>query len=209
MRRGTPDQVAVFLDRDGTVNLEVGYLSDSRRFALYPEAGEAIRTLNRLGVRVVLVSNQSGVGRGYFPREAVEKVNAELERCLEEEGAHLDALYWCGHTPEDRCHCRKPEPGHVRRAESELGIDPTQSYVVGDRESDLELARQVGARSILVLTGYGRETFESGATADYVAHGLRDAVEWIVRDLSEGGDAEGCDGVARASFRGPEDTDRR
>lgn len=201
MRRDELGRIAVFLDRDGTVNREVGYLSDRTRLALYPDAGEAIRTLNRLGVKVVLVSNQSGVGRGFFPPEAVEEVNAELRRLLGRLGANLDAIYWCSHVPEDGCDCRKPEPGQVRRAERELGIDPRRSYVVGDRTSDLELARQVGAKSVLVLTGYGKKVYEGGARADYVARGLGDAVQWIVKDLGEEQHGNKCDGLARAPFR--------
>ncbi|MBW2038196.1 MAG: HAD-IIIA family hydrolase [Deltaproteobacteria bacterium] len=175
----------VFLDRDGTINQEVGYLSAPEAMELLPGAARAIRLINCLGLRAVVVSNQSGVARGYFPLSTVEEANRRLKLLLAQEGACLDGIYYCPHHPEDGCPCRKPEPGLLKRAAEELGIDLPSSYMAGDRAEDIEAIHRVGGKGILVLTGYGGQQENwPGRPPDFVAQDLLEAVYWII--LQEG-----------------------
>ena len=184
---------AVFLDRDGTIIEEVGYLDRRDRVALYPWAIDAIRALNRAGLQVVMVTNQSGVARGFFSEAIVEDVHRHIADLLAEGGARIDAYYYCPHHPDGRvdryaraCECRKPGSGLVERAVRELGVDPRRSYTVGDRWLDVELARTVGARGVLVRTGYGADEERRpkvGLEADTVVNNLVEAASWI---LSQG-----------------------
>jgi len=179
----------VFLDRDGTINEEVGYLNHLSRLKLIPGAAEGIKRLKEAGLAVVIVTNQSGPARGYFPESLVHEVNRELLRRLSGKGAEVDGIYVCLHHPEADCPCRKPKPGMVLRAAEELDLDLTRSYVVGDRWVDLELARSIGARGVLVLTGYGRGELEfvlprKGLRPDFVARDLREAADLILKDLT-------------------------
>jgi D-glycero-D-manno-heptose 1,7-bisphosphate phosphatase len=181
----------VFLDRDGTLIQEVGYLDRPERVELYPYSADAIRALNRAGLRIVLVSNQSGVARGFFTEAVVEAVHAHIGRLLAGRGAHIDAYYYCPHHPDGKvaeyaraCDCRKPARGLVDRAARELGIDPLQSFTVGDRWLDVALARTIGASGVLVRTGYGLTEEQrpvAGLEADAVADNLAAAASWILR----------------------------
>ena len=183
---------AAFIDRDGTLTEEVGYVNHPKRLQLLPRSAEAIRHLNAAGIAAVVVTNQAGVARGYFSQDVLQATNAELVKQLKRAGASLDGLYVCPHHPTEgqppfraQCECRKPKPGLVLRAATELGLDLAASTVIGDRASDLVAAQAVGARGVLVLTGYGlgeweyrRETFP--VMPDHVAADLFDAVEWIL-----------------------------
>lgn len=182
---------AVFVDRDGTLIEEVGYLDRVERVELYPWTIDAVRALNRAGFRIVLVSNQSGVARGFFSESVVDTVHRHIESLLAAGGAHIDAYYYCPHHPDGKvseyavaCECRKPKRGLVDRAVQEFGIDPLRSFVVGDRWLDVQLAREVGAKGVLVRTGYGA-TEElrppEGMVADAVADNLAGAASWILR----------------------------
>lgn len=188
-------RAAVFLDRDGTINVEVGYLCRPEEFRLIDGSAEAIRRLNEAGFLVVVVSNQSGVARGYFDEAAVAGVNETMMRQLAQLGARLDAVYYCPHHPEGaveqyrrECDCRKPGSGMVRRAEKDLGIDVTRSYVVGDHQGDILLAKNVGARSILVVTGHGAEELDKlkalGVKPDWIADNLAEAVDRILSETN-------------------------
>ena len=188
----TAGRPAVFLDRDGTINEQMGYVNHLSRFQLLPGVARAIRGLNEAGLPVVVVTNQSGLARGYFPESLLEAVHAELHRLLAREGAHLDGLYICPHHPEAReerfrldCNCRKPRTGLLERAAAELGLDLGRSYMVGDRWSDLRCGAAVGATTVLVLTGYGRGDAAyvgPGQTVqpDHVAEDLEAAARWIL-----------------------------
>ncbi len=193
---------AVFLDRDGTINEQMGYINHISRFHLLPRAAAAIRRLNEAGIPAVVVTNQSGLARGYFPRELLDEVHALMQRQLAEAGAHVDGIYICPHYPEAKlaeyrvnCDCRKPRPGLFTRAATELGLDLTRSYVVGDRWSDLKAAARCQATGILVLTGYGRgDQAYIGPAQEIqprlVAEDLFDAVTWIIDDLRDRAAAE-------------------
>jgi len=182
---------AVFVDRDGTLLEEVGYLDRLERLALFPYSVDAVRLLNRAGFRVVVITNQAGVARGFFGEGFVREAHEFLDRTFRAGQARIDGFYYCPHLPEAsveayrrQCDCRKPRPGMIRDAERDLDLDIPGSYVVGDRWLDVELGLAVGARTVLVRTGYGR-TEESrppaGVRADAVTDNLMDAVTWILR----------------------------
>ena len=181
---------AVFLDRDGTINEEMGYINHVSRFRLLPQAGQAIRRLNEAGFKVVIVTNQSGAARGYFPASLVAEVHEHLKTLLAAAGAHLDGIYACLHAPESNCACRKPKPTLIQQAARDLDLDLSRSYAVGDRYRDLETAANAGVKGILVLTGYGQGEQEYLGAAQkvqpiQVAPDLGEAVEWILQDFEK------------------------
>lgn len=177
---------AVFLDRDGTINEEVGYLDTLGKLRLLPGAAGAIGDLNRAGWAVVVVTNQSGIARGFFDEGFVEETHRRLQDLLREAGARIDGFYVCPHHPTEGrepyrmdCPCRKPRPGLILRAAAELEISLGESYMVGDTPKDVEAGTRAGARGILVRTGYGRECPPPPDTA-FVAEDLAEAVRWIL-----------------------------
>jgi len=176
-------QPAVFLDRDGTINQDTGYIDSPERLFIIDGAASAIKRLNSKGFRVVVITNQSGVGRGYFTKEAADSVNKKLEEILKREGAHLDGIYYCPHHPDDNCECRKPRIGLLEKAKNDLAIDFKKSYVIGDKGSDIEIAQSIGGKGILVLTGSGKDEKQKlDHEPSYIATDLKDAVEWIIKD---------------------------
>jgi len=184
---------AVFLDRDGTIIEEVGYLDRPERVEFFPLTIDAIRFLNRAGLAVVLVSNQSCIARGLFTETVVDDVHRRMAEMLAKGGAHIDAYYYCPHHPDGKvaglakaCECRKPARGLVDRAVAEFGVDPGRSFVVGDRWVDIGLARTVGAKGVLVRTGYGdgeERKPPKDVTADAVVDNLIAASSWILGQL--------------------------
>ena len=186
---------AVFLDRDGTINEQMGYINHISRFVLLPGVIQAIRRLNSLQVPVVVVTNQSGLARGYFPESLLQTVHEEMRRQLQAEGAHVDGIYVCPHHPEARqerfrqnCTCRKPKTGLLEQAAAELKLDLSRSYMVGDRWSDLRCGAAAGTATVLVRTGYGRgeELYigpQEPLQPDYVADDLLAATAWIAARL--------------------------
>ncbi|MBU4236800.1 MAG: D-glycero-beta-D-manno-heptose 1,7-bisphosphate 7-phosphatase [Proteobacteria bacterium] len=188
----TASRPAVFLDRDGTINEQMGYINHISRFQILPGVAEAIRKLNEARIPVVVVTNQSGLARGYFPPDLLVLVHDKMVSLLAEHGAHVDGIYICPHHPEAKreeyrlaCNCRKPKPGLVLQAAEELGLDLTQSFVVGDRWSDLKTAVNCGATPVLVLTGYGRGDAQYiGPTQEvqpaFVGDDLAGVVQWIL-----------------------------
>jgi heptosyltransferase-2 len=181
------DGVTVFLDRDGTVNRDTGYVKHADDLAVLPGVPGAIARLNRAGARVVLVTNQSGIARGYLTLDGLKDIHSRLRDVLMADGARLDAIYFCPHHPEEGCGCRKPKPGMVERAAADLGLGPGRRYVVGDQLRDVELARAIGARAVVVLTGQtSRDAAAAAGDAapDHVADDLTDAVDWILSDAA-------------------------
>lgn len=191
----TEKRRAIFLDRDGTVSEEVGYVNHLSRFRLLPHSLQAIRRINRSGFLAVLVTNQAGVARAYFKEPLVQQVHRKLAEMLAAGGAYLDAVYYCPHHPSvgeppyrRDCDCRKPRPGMVRAAERDLGVEVSRSYMIGDKHSDITFAHSLGMRGVLVKTGYGLGELEQWGESwddrpDAVAEDLLGAVEWI---LSQG-----------------------
>lgn len=182
---------AVFLDRDGTLIEEAGYLDRLERLAFYPYSIDAVRLLNQAGLAVVVATNQSGVARGLVDESFVAEAHAYIATRLAAGGGRVDAFYYCPHHPEaarheyrQACECRKPAPGMLRRAARDLGLDLSRSYVIGDRWHDLEAGAPDGARGILVRTGYGRITEaapQSRVAPAAVVDNLIGAVTWILR----------------------------
>jgi D-glycero-D-manno-heptose 1,7-bisphosphate phosphatase len=183
-------KAAVFLDRDGTIIEEAGYLDRLDLIALYPWSGAALRSLRNAGYALVVVTNQGGVARGYFDEPFVRAAHARLDTMLRDEGVTIDGYYFCPHDPagtiQGYCHvcdCRKPAAGLVHMAARDLALDVPRSFVVGDKWKDVELAQNAGARGVLVRTGYGRSverTPPSGVHAVAVVDTLLEASEWIL-----------------------------
>ncbi len=155
------------MDRDGTISAEVGYINHPSRLQIFPYSAAAVKLLNESGWLAVLITNQAGVARGYFREELVHTVHEQLQRELKSKGAQLDGMYYCAHHPTVGqppyrldCDCRKPKPGLIERAAAELNIDMDGSWMVGDRYSDIELARNAGLSVAFVLSGYGRGEWE-------------------------------------------------
>src|SRR5262249_21127855 len=171
-------------DRDGTVSEEIGYMYDARLYKPFPWTGPAIRKINESGMKAVLITNQSGIERGYFPESLVHEVHDLRRTELARYDAQLDAVYFCPHHPESGCECRKPRPGMLIRAQQELGIDLAHSYVIGDRYLDVDAAHAAGSRSVLVMTGNGRAEYDRykhlSAQPDLIAENFLDAVELII-----------------------------
>jgi D-glycero-D-manno-heptose 1,7-bisphosphate phosphatase len=182
---------AVFLDRDGTMIEDVGYLDAIARLQLFPWTIDSIRALNRAGLTVVVVTNQSGIARGIFDQALVEATHRYLTERIEAGGARVDAYYYCPHHPRGSvaqftrdCDCRKPARGLVDRAAADLGLDPSRSFVVGDKWIDVQLGRAVGARAVLVRTGSGAVEEGRppvGVSADVIVDNLAAAASWILR----------------------------
>ncbi len=175
---------AVFLDRDGTISEEMGYANHLSRFSIFPYAGAAIRRLNDAGFAVIVVTNQSGAARGFFPESLVHEIHSKMEKQLAEAGAHVDGIYYCPHVLDHNCDCRKPLPGMVKRAATEHNLDLEHSVLVSDRYDDISMAHAVGCRGILVLSGYGRGEYEWNRDKwprqpDHVVENLEEAVDLI------------------------------
>ena len=177
---------AVFLDRDGTINAERGYLLNPGDVELLPTAGESIRTLNGLGFLTIIITNQAPLGKGILTLEELETINQKLWDELQSHQANYNGLYFCPHTGSEleKCYCRKPEPGLVFQAASDFNINLRQSFFIGDKLSDIESGKRSGCKTILALTGRGRQTLEEIQNGDilppdHVSENLSDAVEWI------------------------------
>ena len=183
---------AVFIDRDGTISEEVGYINHPSRFRVFAYSAEAIRILNTSGWLAILVTNQAGVARGYFSEDLIVNVHDQLKRDLQVASAQLDAIYYCAHHPSVGdppyrfdCDCRKPKPGLIDQAVKDFSVDLAASWMVGDRYGDIELARNAGLNSAFVLSGYGRGEWEYQRQSwkyqpDLVCENLLDAVQQIV-----------------------------
>ncbi len=187
---------AVFIDRDGTLNADIGYAGDPSRVRLLPNAGEAVCRINGSGLAAVIVTNQSGVARGLITEAQVKMVNRHVVDSLAAFGAKIDGVYYCPHHPEGklaeftrRCDCRKPLTGLLEMAAADLEIDLGQSFMIGDKASDVEAGVRAGAKSILVRTGYGNSAIQElekrNMPIAHVAGDVLEAVEWIVRDVND------------------------
>jgi D-glycero-D-manno-heptose 1,7-bisphosphate phosphatase len=188
---------AVFLDRDGTINEEVGYLDSLDKLKIIPCAYEAIRLINESGMKAVVISNQAGVARGLLTEEFVKKTNNHLQSILREQGVCINNFYYCPHHPTEGeepyrqvCDCRKPAPGMLLSAARDLKIDLKLSYMVGDRLLDMEAAKKAGVKGILVKTGYGKDLLQDDGPdkatpdnkPDFIAADILEAVKWILKD---------------------------
>lgn len=174
----------VLLDRDGTLIVEKNYLADPAGVELLSGVGEGLRLLLAAGWKLLVVTNQSGVGRGWFTVDDVRRIHDRLGELLAPYGVSFAGIYLCPHTPDEQCDCRKPRPGMIEQAVRELQFDPRESVMIGDKALDIELGQAVGARTILVTTGYGAEVHARGdAQADFVCADLRQAAQWIIEQM--------------------------
>jgi len=189
---------AVFIDRDGTMNVDVGYVSSPDQLELYPWTAGAIRLLNDAGIEAVVVTNQSGIARGFCSEQMLELIHARMTFELKQAGARIDAIFYCPHHPDvgeppyrAACQCRKPQPGLLQRAAAARGLDLSSCFVIGDKASDIALGQNAGVRSALVLTGYGRETLDNPdlwpCEPDLVADNLLEAVKVILPSFARDG----------------------
>lgn len=187
-RKPTP---AIFIDRDGTINEDIGYVSSADELIIYSWAADAVRLINESGQKAIVITNQSGIARQMYTEETLAQIHKRMIEELARKGARIDAIYYCPHHPEigderycKACECRKPLPGMLRQAAREHNIDLARSHVIGDKASDINLAASVGARSALVMTGYGRETLANPGRwpckPDLIADNLLQAVKLIL-----------------------------
>lgn len=182
--------IGVFLDRDGTINEEVDFLSSSDELHLIDGAARAIQAANRMGLKVFVITNQSGIARGFLTEEQLLKIHDDLAEMLNKLGAHIDAIYYCPHHPElgeppyrTLCDCRKPNTGMLQQGAKQFQVSLAKSFVIGDRMIDVETAHAAGAASVLVLTGYGKAELElcrnSNLHIDFVAQDLEEAMHFV------------------------------
>ncbi len=172
---------AIFLDRDGTINEEEEYLHDPEKFRLLPNAAEGLKKLQNMGYRLVIVTNQGGIGLGYYTEEDFYRVNREMFRQLAPAGVKIDKIYFCPHSVTENCSCRKPNTALIERAVKDLNIDLSNSFIIGDKTIDLETGRRAGIGKILVRTGHAGSDALYDTPPDYIARDLLDAAEWILQ----------------------------
>lgn len=172
--------IAVFLDRDGTIIEDPGYISKWDKELIIPGSVEAIKTLNRNNFKVIVVTNQAGVAYGYYTEEDMILFNKLMKEELESQGVHIDGIYYCCHGPTANCDCRKPRSGMLLRAASDFNISLKKSWMIGDKKSDIDTGKTVGCMTVLVLTGHGTrelENYDDYIECDFVAENLYDAVK--------------------------------
>ena len=182
---------AIFIDRDGTLNEDTGYIATPEELILYPWTAEAVRLINNSGFKAIVITNQSGVARGMYSERALGRIHSKMIEQLAREHARIDAVYFCPHHPEVgdaryriACECRKPRTGMLDAASREHNIDLARSFVIGDKASDIKLAESAGARAALVMTGYGRQTLAHPdrwpCKPAFIAENLLEAVRQIL-----------------------------
>jgi D-glycero-D-manno-heptose 1,7-bisphosphate phosphatase len=188
---------AVFLDRDGNINRDVGYPNSYDLVEIYPYSFEAVQKINQAGLLAVIITNQSGVGRGLIEEPQLRDIHARMQEAFRLQGAHFDGIYYCPHhvsslisAYDKDCRCRKPRPGMGLKAAANLGIDTSLSYMVGDKVEDVQFGLNLGAKPVLVLTGYGQASLAKlkaqGKAPAHVAQNLLDAVNWIIEEENRG-----------------------
>lgn len=184
--------IAVFLDRDGVINKEVGHISKPEQFELLPKVGEAIKLLNENNLKVIIITNQPVVARGEATIEDVENVHKKMKKEIEKHGAHIDAIYYCPHHPDRgfpgerveykiNCDCRKPKIGLLKKAVKKFNIDLKKSFFIGDKTVDIQTGKNAGCKTILVKTGYGGKDKKFNVKPDFVCEDLLDAVNLILK----------------------------
>ncbi|MCL5773881.1 MAG: HAD family hydrolase, partial [Firmicutes bacterium] len=188
--------VAVFFDRDGTIIEDVGYINDPDLIKFCPGTAKALKKLKERGLQIAIISNQSGVARGYFDEATVNNIHENIRKKLRRQGVSFDHIDYCPHLPDalvgyygNLQECRKPRTGMLKKAEKKLKVDLKKSYIVGDKASDLETGGRAGCKSILILTGEGRATFQALESltypCEYVAGTLEEAADWILKDIEK------------------------
>jgi D-glycero-D-manno-heptose 1,7-bisphosphate phosphatase len=170
----------VILDRDGTLIEECHYLSDPSQVKLLPGIADGLRQLRKMGLGLIVITNQSGIGRGFFDETRLTHIHQRMRALLQAEGVYLDGIYFCPHGPDDNCQCRKPRPGLLEKAAQTMNFDPQECFVIGDKASDIELGKRVNATTFLVRTGYGNlEVLKNRCDPDYIVDDLWEAAHVI------------------------------
>ena len=172
--------LAIFLDRDGTINEDVGYLHEPEKLKFLPNVFEGVRKMRDMGYKIVVITNQSGIGLGYFTNEDFYSVNTKMLKGFSAAGITLSKIYFCPHSKDEGCECRKPGTALIERARSDLNLDITRSYIIGDSTLDIEAGKRAGAKTILVRTGFGGSDGNFNAAPDYTADDLLDAANYIL-----------------------------
>lgn len=175
-------QKAVFLDRDGTIARDVPYCRRLEDFEILPRVPEAIRLLNQHRYKVVVITNQSGIARGYFSEATLSLIHRKMITTLEQDGAHIDAVYFCPHHPDEGCNCRKPSPTLIIKAAADMGLALDQSYMIGDDPKDVKAGRAAGCRTVLLTADPSRLREDLQAVCDHTAADLSDATRWLLAD---------------------------
>ncbi len=176
----------IILDRDGTLIVEKNYLHEPDEVEMLPHVVEGLKLLSDHGYVFTVVTNQSGIGRGYFKSSDVDQVHEKIKELLRDNGVELQGIYMCPHRPEDHCHCRKPETGLIRKAMEDSGFSLKNLVgVIGDKSSDVELGKTLGVSTVLVMTGYGRSERSKGVQPDYYAESFAEAAWWILTQSRE------------------------
>ena len=176
---------AVFIDRDGTINVNVEYLDDPEDFKMYPNVAKGIKLLNRSGFKVIVVTNQSGIARGFFSEKTLGRIHQRVRDDLSKKGAFVDAIYYCPHHPNDGCNCRKPNTGLFQQAIRELNIDVKRSFIIGDRMLDIEAGYKIGCKTVLVPENkekIEKEMKESNIEPDYICDNFYSGVKYILEN---------------------------
>lgn len=174
---------AMFIDRDGTINVNVEYLDNPDDFKMYPGVAEGIKLLKDNGFKIIVVTNQSGIARGYFSEETLEKIHERMKNEFSKKGTSIDAIYYCPHHPDDGCNCRKPNSGLFEKAVKDLKIDVKRSFIIGDRMLDVEAGYKIGCKTVLVPENkekVEKEIKESKIKPDYVCNDFYSGVKWIL-----------------------------
>jgi D-glycero-D-manno-heptose 1,7-bisphosphate phosphatase len=186
---------AIFLDRDGTINEEVGYIESLDRFIIIPAACDAIRLINQSDMKAVVITNQAAIAKGFATEAFVREIHGHLQGMLQQKGAAIDAFYYCPHHPTEGspayrriCNCRKPAPGLFLQAARDMDIDLDASFMIGDRYRDMEAAHRAGVKGVLVKTGYGADILENAGPdqetpegkPEFIADNILEAVRWIL-----------------------------
>ena len=190
MNHNSQNYKAIFLDRDGTINVEIQYLHEPEKFEFLPSAIRALKNLQENGFKLIIITNQAGIAKNLYKHEDMVRTHNHMENLLEKENIYLDGIYYCPHKSEDKCECRKPSPGMIKKAILEKNIDPSKSWMIGDKISDIKSGNLAEVRTILVMTGYGREQLEIIAdlmqveklisTPDYIVEDLMKAAEIVL-----------------------------
>jgi len=176
---------AVFIDRDGTINVNYGYISDPDDFKMYPGVAKGIKLLNEKGFKIIVITNQSGIARGYFSKGVLENIHEKMKKELSNKGANVDAIYYCPHHPDEHCNCRKPNPGLLEKAVKEFDIDTEKSFIIGDRMLDVEVGYKIGCKTVLVPEDkekVKKEMEESNVEPDVICDDFYSGVEWMLNN---------------------------
>jgi len=177
---------AVFIDRDGTINVNSGYISNPDQFKMYPNVAKGIKLLYNEGFKIIIITNQSGIARGYFSKEKLEEIHDKMKKGLSEENVEIDAIYYCPHHPDENCKCRKPKPGLLEQAIKDFDIDVNNSFFIGDRMLDVEAGKKVGCRTVLIPEDkelVQKEMEKSNVKPDHVCNDFYTGAKWISEEV--------------------------